>query len=322
MFKRILILLPILLAACSGASAPTESSLETIRLPMGFIPNIQYAPYYVAVENGYFAEAGYEIEFDYSFETNGVNLVGINEVPFAVVSGEQVLAARAQGAPVVYVMAWYQDYPVAIVTKTERGITTPQDLVGKQVGLPGLFGANYIGLRAVLSANGIAETDLTLNAIDFTQVENLATDRQDAVVGYISNEPIQLRAQGYDVNVMAVRDYVHLASNGIITNETMIANQPERVRDFIRALQRGLVDTLANPEEAFEISTKYVENLAEADRATQMEVLDVSLEFWQAETIGYSDPEAWENMQDVMLEMGLYDEAQDLDAAYTNEFIE
>ena len=60
----------ILLTACQQAQPA-----RTIRLPMGFIPNVQYAPFYVSVDKGYFAEAGIEIEFDYSFETDGVALV-------------------------------------------------------------------------------------------------------------------------------------------------------------------------------------------------------------------------------------------------------
>ncbi|MFQ5615551.1 MAG: ABC transporter substrate-binding protein [Anaerolineales bacterium] len=314
--------------AAQAKAEPAQAPLKKIRLPMGFIPNIQYAPYYVAVEKGYFAEAGVEIEFDYSFETDGVALVGANELRFAVVSGEQVLLARAQDIPSVYVAAWFQEYPIAVVARSESGITGPEDLAGKQVGIPGLFGASYVGLRALLNAAGVPESDLTLDSIGFNQVEALATGQEDAVVGYFSNEPIQLRAQGYDVVEIRVADYVQLASNGIITNEDTIANDPELVRSMVRAFLRGLADTIANPDEAYEISKKYVETLAGAGEsngsfeAVQKEVLAKSIEFWKADPPGYSDPEAWENTQQVLLDMGLIESPLDLDAAFTNAFIE
>jgi NitT/TauT family transport system substrate-binding protein len=289
---------------------------------MGYIPNVQYAPFYVAIEKGYFSEAGFEIEFDYSFETDGVALVGAGELPFALVSGEQVLLARAQEIPVVYVMAWFQDFPVAVAAKVESGIETPADLNGKQIGLPGLFGANYIGLRALLNETGVAEEDMTLDSIGFNQVEALAADQEDAVVVYVTNEPVQLRAQGYDLNVIRVADYVQLAANGIITNETTIAENPEMVRRFVGAVLRGLEDTIEDPEEAFEISTRYVEGLSDENKAVQMEVLNLSIDFWRADTLGYSQESSWENMQAVLLDMGLLADPLDLDSAFTNDFID
>ncbi|HFC11823.1 MAG TPA: myristoyl transferase, partial [Anaerolineae bacterium] len=81
------ILILLLLVAC-GSRAQNNGDVVTLRLPMGYIPDPQYAPFYVAAERGYFATAGYEIEFDYSFETDGMALVGMGDVPFAVVSGE------------------------------------------------------------------------------------------------------------------------------------------------------------------------------------------------------------------------------------------
>jgi NitT/TauT family transport system substrate-binding protein len=316
MFRRIAFLTLVLaigLMACSPRGK--------IQLPLGYIPNVQFAPLYVAVEKGYFADAGIEVKFDYSFETDAVALVGANELQFAVVSGEQIMLARAQGLPVVYVAAWYQQYPVAVVSKAEQGIKSPADLKGKKIGLPGLYGANYIGLDALLFSAGLSEKDVTFDSIGYTQVESLAADRDQAVSVYAANEPVQLRAQGYELNEMLVADYVQLASNGLITNETTIAENPDLVRRMVSALVKGLAYTIANPDEAYEISKKYVENLAEADEAVQKEVLARSIEMWKAERLGYSNITAWENMQETLLKMGLLTEPLDLSKAFTNEFV-
>jgi len=318
-----LLIASFLLASCGqpSASSPAPSEATKIRLPMGYIPNIQYAPYYVAAEKGYFREEGIEVEFDYKFETDGVALVGAGELPFAVVSGEQVPMARAQGLPVVYVVAWYQQYPISVISKTDAGIKVPADLKGKKIGLPGLFGANYVGLRALLNVGGLTEEDVTLDSIGFNQVEALSAGQEDAVVVYTANEPVQLRAQGYDLNEIRVSDYVQMASNGLITNETAIAENPELVRGMVRALLRGIADTIADPDEAYEISKKYVENLANADETVQKEILKISISMWQAERLGYSDMQAWQNMQSVLLDMGLLTQPIALDKAFTNEFV-
>jgi len=315
-FFFFLLVFLVTVTACSGAE-PQE--LQQIRLPMGFIADPQYAPFYVAVDKGYFAEEGIEIEFDYSFETDGVALVGANEVPFAVVSGEQVLLGRAQGLPLVYVFEWFQQFPIAVVSKAATGINSPADLAGRHVGLPGFFGASYVGYIGLLSANGIDQTEVDGEEIGFTQVESLTTDRVEAVVGYANNEPLQLAALGEEVNVLYVADYIDMVANGIISNEETIAENPELVEGFVRALLRGLTDTLADPDEAYEISKKFVDGLDDSRK----EVLMASLEMWQADTLGLSDPTSWETMQGVMLEMGfLAEPLPNLGAVYTNEFVE
>lgn len=325
MFKKLVFIalgLAIGLSACTASGSGTVAGAPVhVRLPLGYIPNVQFAPLYVAVDKGYFKDAGIEVEFDYSFETDGVALVGADELQFAVVSGEQVLLARAQGLPVVYAAAWYQQYPVAVVSKAGTGIVEPADLKGKKIGLPGLFGANYIGLDALLYAAGLTEQDVTLDSIGFNQVEALAADQEQAVSVYTANEPVQLKARGYEVNELRVADYVQLASNGLLTNEKTIAEKPELVRAMAAALLRGLADTIANPDEAYEISKKYVENLDQADPAIQKEVLRRSIELWKADRLGYSDPAAWQNMQDTLLKMGLLKEPLDLNKAFTNEFV-
>jgi len=312
----------LVLSGCANSQSTSEpGTLTKIQLPMGYIPNIQFAPFYVAIEKGYFREAGIEIDFDYKFETKGVELVGSGDLPFAIASGEQVLLARAQGLPVTYVAAWYQQYPVSVVAKSELGIVIPQDLKGKKIGLPGLYGANYVGLQALLFEAKMSESDVTLDSIGFNQVDLLAAGQQDIVVGYTANEPIQLRARGIPVTEIRVSDYVQLASNGILASEKVIQENPELVRAFVGAFLKGLADTIANPDEAFQMSASYIPNFSDLDANVQKQVLETSIEQWKAQRLGYSDPQAWENMQDVLLEMGQITENMDLSKAFTNEFI-
>ena len=325
MFRKIILIMLGLvfgLSACGNPPSVNDAgALTHIRLPTGYIPNIQYAPFYVAIEKGYFRDAGIEIEFDYSFETDGVALVGAGELPFAIVSGEQVLLAREQGLPVKYAMAWYQQFPISVVAKAQTGIKTPGDLKGKKIGLPGLYGASYVGLRAFLFASGIKESDVTLDSIGFNQVEALISDQEDAIVVYSANEPIQLRAQGVDIISFNVADMVNLASNGIITNEKTISENPELVRGFIEAALKGVNAAIANPQEAIELSKTYIPNYKELDPAVVEQVLAASIDMWKAEKLGYSDPAAWENMKNILVEMGLVSKSLDINAAYTNEFI-
>jgi len=318
--KRFLIagMIGLLLAACS------TQKVSTVKLPVGYIPNVQFAPLYVAIENGFFADEGLNVEMDYNMETDSVALVGAGELQFAIVSGEQVLLGRAQELPVVYVAAWYKDYPVGIAASQDQGITTPQDLKGKTIGLPGLYGANDIGLEALVNAGGLSDADVTLESIGYTQVESLRDGLVDAASIYVSNEPTKLRAEGYEVDVLRVSDYLSLVGNGLITSEDMLEKQPQAVRGMVRAITRGISYSAEHPDEAYEICTKYVDNLASltpAEQEIQRQVLASSIEMWQVEQPGYTDPQAWQNMQDLLLQMELLSSPLDLTSAFSNAYL-
>ena len=319
--KKISSLIICLLFLLSACGAQSSGNLIQVHLPLGYIPDIQFAPLYVAVRKGYFREAGIQVTFDYSMETDITALVGANQIPFGVVSGEQVLLARAQDLPIVYVAAWYQQYPVSVVAKSDQNIHSPSDLRGKTIGLPGRYGANYIGLRALLHAGGLNETDVTLDSINYTQVEALATGRDQAVSVYTNNEPVQLKARGYGLTELRVADYVQLASNGLITNEKTIAEKPALVRGMVKAFMRGLADTIADPAGAYETSKSYVENLAQLEAVQQKQKLATSIELWKASQLGYSQPKAWESMQTVLLDMGLLAKPLDITKAFSNQFL-
>jgi len=318
-----LLVFTLLASACAPAptAEPTPAELTPVRLPVGYIPNVPFAPLYVAIEKGFYRDAGLDVNIDYSMENDNTVLTATGDLQFAVVSGEQVLLARAQGMPVVYVMAWYQQYPVGIAAKTSSGINSVADLKGKKLGLPGLYGASYIGAIAMLDAAGLKESDVIFDSIGYNQVEMLMADKDDAVVIYVANEPVQLEKLGAEINVFKASDAMELVANGIITNEKTLKDNPELVKALVTATLKGLEYTSQNPDEAYEICKKYVENLAKADQEVQMQVLLRSIALWQAERMGYSEPDAWENMQRILLQMGLLNSELDLTAAYDNRFI-
>ena len=168
-----------LLAGCAApvTTAPTATvkPLVHVKLPMGYIPNVQFTPFYTAVERGYFKDAGIEIEFDYANETDGVALVGANKLQFALVSGEQVPMARAQGLPVVYVVAWYQKYPVSIIAMSDQNIKTPADLRGKKIGVRAFSQTTGIWVRGILlDEYGVDHRDITWATQEDAHVQEYA----------------------------------------------------------------------------------------------------------------------------------------------------
>jgi NitT/TauT family transport system substrate-binding protein len=326
----ILVAMSWLLSGCGSGGEKATS--QKVTLAMGYIPNVQFTPFYVAVENGYFAEEGIEIGFDYGWETDLLKLVGSDDLQFAIASGDQVILARSQGLPDVYVLNWYRRFPVCVMSLAKTGIREPQDLVGKRVGTPVTYGASYIGWRALLEAVGMKETDVELISIGYTQVAALSEGQVNAAVCYAMNEPVQMESAGYDLDVIYVADYANLPSNGLITNEKTIREHPELVQGMVRAALRGLAYTLENPDTAFDIALKYVPEAGSdaQTKAVNRAILDKSVEFWQAAPgeLGRIDGTEWQAALEIMQGMGLVptgaEQTNDVlvSSMYTNQFVD
>jgi len=321
--KNVFVLIVLVAFFVISACQPTTGDgFDKITFNLTYIPNIQFAPIYVAIDKGFFAEEGLEIELVYGNEADMVALVGSNHQQFMIASGEQLLLSREQGLPVVSVATWYKDYPVGVAALKEANITEPADLIGKDIGLPGLYGANYIGMEALAAQTGLANADYKLVSIGFTQVETLVSGSVDAVVVYLANEPVQLRARGYEIDVMAVQDYIELVGNCLVSNETTVENNPELVEKMVRSFRKGLEYSAANPDEAWTISQKYVDNLTDEVSPIQKEVLAESIKLWQLTPETEAEQQVrWTNMLDILIEIGLINNRLNIQDVYTNEFL-
>jgi NitT/TauT family transport system substrate-binding protein len=320
--RIVLILILIVLSMAATGCRKVEPVSQEVTLAMGYIPNVQFAPIYVAVKKGFFAEQGIQLKFDYGWETDLLKLVATGELKFAVASGDQVILARSQGLPVVYVMNWYRRYPVSVTALADQGIKTPQDLPGKTIGIPATYGASYVGWRALLYAAGINPDSVKLKTIGYAQVPVMLEKQVNGAVCYIMNEPVQLAQAGYEVISISVSDYIDLVSNGFITNAQTVQKEPILVQGMVSAALKGLQYTLDHPDEAFDISLEFIPEMKSADIPLQKAVLYKSVEVWMSDQLGESSAESWQTSVDFMKAVGFIQEAPKISDLFTNRFVE
>ena len=308
-------------SAASPAASATGKPLEQVTLAMGYIPTIQHAPFFVADKKGYFAQEGLKVDFKWGLEVDGVRLVGANQIPFALVSGDQVIQARAQGIPIVYVANWYNEFPVEVISLKDKGITKPEDLIGKKVGTPCLCGASYTAWRALLYSLKIDPSKINLQNIGFTQTAALTQGTVDAAIVYANNEPVQLGLAGKSIDAIKIWEYAKLVGNGLATSEQTIQRNPDLVQRFVRAMVKGIADSINNPAEALQISAAAVPEIGGANLKTSEAVLNASIPIWKNDRIGMSRPEDWQAMEQFMLAAGFIQNPVDASKAFTNQFV-
>src|SRR5579859_6135992 len=217
------------------SAARATTTLKNVSIGLGYIPNIQFAPYYVAQSKGYYQAAGLNVTFHHGFVNDLIGSMVLGHDNFVFASGDEELVARSKNLPVVNVATIYQRYPVSLIVPANSSIHTLADLKGHTIGEPAPYGATHIGLLALLYQAHLTPNDVHIQAIGFTQVAALLGHRVDAVMGYSNNEPLQLRKQGFAVRTFDVSNYQPLISNGIITTESTYHNEPQVVSGFVQA---------------------------------------------------------------------------------------
>lgn len=315
---------PLLAAPHHTAVSP---AVQTVTLGMGYVPSVQFAPFYVAEQRGYYRQAGLNVNFSYGSSPNLLQLVGAGRDEFAIADGTDAISASAGGIPITYVVTLYQKLPVAIFALKKSGIHTAANLRGKSIGVPGRFGSTYVGLLAALHAAHLSSSDVTIKTIGFTQAESVVKGTVDSAVGYSNNEPVLLTRHGYGVQTIEVGAATDLVGPGIVAGRTLIARNPGLVHRFVQATLRGLAAAIADPAMAFAAARRVhgLTTLRGRDVADQYAVLLRSITFWHSAAtrlhgLGYADPAQWHRSVRTLAAIGQVSHQPGLSSLVTNRF--
>jgi NitT/TauT family transport system substrate-binding protein len=303
-------LLALVLVACQGP-APTESaaSLRPITLLLGFRPDVQFAPFYVAQQQGYYADAGLEVTIEHKQAPDVQRLVASGEAQFGVADATDVMIARTAGIPIRYASTLYQSFPVALIGEAGSVPADPAGLAGLTIGTPGQFGSSWHALLALLDAGGLTPDDVTIREYpQFNQVDGLSNGDVDLVTGFRNNEPLRLEARGAEVDLLTVDDIAPLPGPGIIVGDDLLRDDPELVRAFVAATaaaQRAVID---DTDRGFAAAEEAVPSVAE-DPEVARAVLDATVELWAGDGFadGAIDLDLWQSGYGTMQRLGIID---------------
>lgn len=307
--------------ACStGTGASSGAAVGRLTVGLTYTPDIQFAPFYVAAEKGYFTDAHLEVNLRHHGANEslfGAIQAGQEQVVYAGAS--EMLQARSQGVPLVNFTTHYQSFPVVLVVPEDSPIQRAADLRGRSVGVPGPFGETWFGLLALLQGAGLTENDVEIKHIGFTQQAALTAQQVDAVMGYANNDAVRLQSAGVPVRTLPIVEdgNVPLVGIGLGAPETVMVARSNDLTTLHEAVLRAIGDIVADPQQAIALSANHVPGL-ESQRDSALATLMATIPLYGAQADwGKQNPQTWAAMSAFMQEMGLLGSPVPASEAYT-----
>ena len=319
-FVLLISVLPAVLVSCGGSSEPSGGP-EKVTLTLDWYPNADHAGIYLAQSQGFFEDAGLEVEIQQPSDPAAVlQLVAAGQSEFGISYENEMTNAAARDIPVQSVMAIMQEPLNSIISLKESGITEPEDLVGKKVGYAGqTFGTAVID--TVLREAGEEPSSVEKVNVGYDLRPALTSGRVDAVVdAYWNIEAVELAQEGFETNVIrlpevGVPNYNELV---VATSDPYAQENPDVVRRFVGALVEGHEYALDHPEAARDALLAANEGL---DPEVVEETLRLTLPIFEAERVGYQDPDEWRAYVDWAVENSVLPRPVGVDAVMTNEYL-
>jgi NitT/TauT family transport system substrate-binding protein len=297
-------------ASPAAGCGPARANSTPLTVGLGYIPSVQFAPFYLAQVACYYQQAGLAVTFQNKIETDLVLLVGQGSIDIGVADGTDVIPAVSQGIPVKYIATIYGTYPSIVFAKASSGIKAAADLRGKKIGIPGRYGSSWVMLQALLASGSLTPDDVTIQEYpDFGQGVAVQQGAVDAATGFANNEPVQLELSGTKTVVLHVDDKVALPGPGLIAGTATITAKRAAIAAFVAATIRAMNEIKATPAKGIDAAIAAVPDLG-TNREVQVAILTATIATWPcpaclAGGLGTINRAGWHASIDYMTGLGL-----------------
>lgn len=317
------------LAACgSGENTKTEDGLTKITFCLDWTPNTNHTGLYVAQSQGYYEEAGLEVEIVQPPENGAAHMCAAGEAQFAIEAQDTMAASLALDEPlgITAVASVLQHNTSGIMSRAGDGIDTPAGLTGKTYATwdsP----IELAMLENVVNADGGDFNKVKLIPNDITdEPAALKAKQTDAIWVFEGWSKVNADVNGVEVDYFAFKDInetFDYYTPVIIANDTFLAEQPEIAKAFMEATAKGYAFAAENPDEAADmlIAGDNTGSLAEAEglvKASQKYLSPLYID--DAEKWGVIDADRWNSFYQWLFENKLC--AKDLtDKGFSNDYL-
>lgn len=271
-----------------------QAGTKTINMQLGWLGGGNQLGEVAAKHLGYFEEQ----KLDLAIQPGGPSIDGVAIVASGryeigqVSSSPSLMLAASQSIPIRSFAVSAQQHPYAFFSLPANPIRTPQDMVGKKIGIQA---TGKILLTALLKKHNIPEADVEVVVIGADMVP-LLSGQVHAVTGWMTNTTA-LSVLGPDVIAMKLWDQgVQLYANPYYTTADVLEKSPDLITGFLKASGKGWEYARSNPEAAVDLLLKDFPNLVKADELAAAKVM-LSHIFTPATAAGgwgTMDPAIWE----------------------------
>ncbi len=317
-----------LVAACALAMpAGAEQAREKLGFRLDWTIYGTHAPFFLALERGYYAEEGIDLRISEGQGSATVaKLIAQGSDPLGFVDFGTMAKGVVQGLPLKAVLGINQSSPMIIISHADNPIRTPQDLVGKVIAMAPAESTAQV-FPALLAAAGIEANKISVvNPAVGAKNALFLQRRADAMPGYVNVQVAQLEAQGARLVYMRYADFgVNTLSNGIVANTQFLAGNGALVRRFLRATARGWAEAQKDPAAAVEAVLKRYSHLRD-QKSVLLRQLELSFPTLQtpntrAKPFGWMSVEDWRQTQQILLKYAGLEKEVPPETYFTNEYV-